>query len=274
MTFSTRGAESSAVEVWRLADGLGRRRWRILEIRRERRVELQQVASALTLTGGGGTEEPIAADLLKALGEDMLEKTCDEGLDGESEAPGLVCARADVAEGDTAVIEGFDAVVGEGDAMDIAGEVLGGVLAVASVPRFAEDCRLELTQEILAVEGVADLGAEDLGEGVTRDEEAGMGRLAPGFALIGQPAGGGEEMDVGVVGEITRPGVEHRQDAEFGADPLGIVGEELEGGCGLTQEQVVDGALVRACERAELGGEGEGNKVVGAGQESIAQGVG
>lgn len=88
-----------------------------------------------------------------------------------------------------------------------------------------------------------------------------MGRLSPGLALVGQPAGGGEEMNVGVVGEIARPGVELGQDAELGTDPLGIVGEVLKGGCSLAQEQVVDGGLVRACEGAQLGGEGEGDEV-------------
>ena len=85
------------------------------------------------MTGGGRAEEPIAANLLKALGEDVLEKACDEGLNGQGEMSGLVGARVDVAESDTALIGGFDAVVGEGDAMDIAGEVLGGVLAIARV---------------------------------------------------------------------------------------------------------------------------------------------
>ena len=128
-----------------------------------------------------------------------------------------------------------------------------------------------MIQELLSVQSIADLGAEDGGEGVARDEEAGMGGLAPSLALVGQPAGGDEEVNVRMVGEITGPGVEHREDAEGSADPLWIVGEVLEGGCGFAQEQVVDGALVGACERAELGGESEGDELVGTGQESSAQ---
>jgi hypothetical protein len=177
----------------------------------------------------------------------VLEKARDEGVDGQGEMSCLVCARAGIAEGDAAVLEGFDAVVGEGDAMDIAGEVLGGVLAVASVlkvdvPGCAEDRRIDLSQEILTVEGVSDLGAEDLGQGVTGDEEVGMSGLAPDVALVGQPASGGEEMDVGMVGKIARPGMENRQDAKFGTDPLRIVGEVLESRCGFAQEQVVSAA--------------------------------
>jgi hypothetical protein len=276
MAVTTRGTESATVQVGRIAAGLARRLRGALGRGRERRVELKQLAGALALAGGGRAQESIAADLLKTFGEGVLEKTRDEGVDGKGEMSDLVCARAGIAEGDSAVFEGFDAVVGEGDPMDIAGEVLGGVLAVASVlevdvPGFAEDLRIDLPQEILTVEGVADLGAEDLGQGVTRDEEVGMSGLAPGLALIGQPSGGGEEVDVRVVGEVARPGMEHRQDAEFGADPLRIIGEVLEGRCGFAQEQIVDFALVGACEGAQLGGKGKGDEVVGAGHESIAQ---
>jgi len=237
MAMATRGTESATVQVGQIGDGLSRRRRGALERGRECGVELKQLAGALALGGGGRAEESIAADLLKAFGEDVLEKARDEGVDGKGEMPGLLCARAGIAKGDAAVLKGFDAVVGDGDAMDIAGEVLGGVLAVASVlemdvPGFAEDRRIDLRQEIFTVEGVSDLGAEDLGQGVPRDEEAGMSGLAPDVALVCQPACGGEDVDVGVVGEVARPGMKHRQDAELGADPLGIVGEVLEGRCG------------------------------------------
>lgn len=122
MAVATRGAESSPVQGGRLGDGLSRHRG-ILGRRRERRVERKQMAGALALFGRSRAEESVAADLLKAFGQDVLEKARDEGVDWQGETSGLVCARAGIAEGDAAVLEGFDAVVGEGDAMDIAGEV-------------------------------------------------------------------------------------------------------------------------------------------------------
>ena len=61
-------------------------------------------------------------------------------------------------------------------------------------------------------------------------------------------------MNVGMVGEVTRPGVKHGKDAEGGADPLWIVCELLEGGSGFAQKQVIDGALVGAGEGSQLGG--------------------
>ncbi len=128
MAVAARGAESSTAQVGSLGFGLSLRPG-TLGRRRERRVEPKQLAGTLALTCGGGAEESVAANLLKAFGEDVLEKTRDEGVDGKGETSSLVCARAGIAEGDAAILEGFDAVVGEGDAMDIAGEVLGGVLA-------------------------------------------------------------------------------------------------------------------------------------------------
>jgi len=234
------------------------------------------VASAFSRAGGGGSEEPVAADLLKALGEDMLEEARDEAVDGQCEAFGLMCAGIDVAEGDAVVFEGFDAVVGQRDATDVAGEILGGVLAVSrelrlNVPGLAEDRRIDLIEQPRPVEGVADLGAEDSGECVSREQEAAVGGFAPSFAAFGQSARGDEEMDMGVVGEVASPGVKHGQDTEGGADPLRIVCEELESRCGLAQEQVVDDALVGPREGSQLGGEGEGEKVVGTRQEALVQ---
>ncbi|MFY9824555.1 MAG: hypothetical protein WAM82_24475 [Thermoanaerobaculia bacterium] len=148
MATPTAGTEAAAVivwRVWRIADGLLCRRWLAFGGRPERRVKGKQLAGTFSQAGGGWAEKPVAADLLKAFGEDVLEKTCDEGLDGKGEVSRLLSAGTDIAESDATVVEGFDAVVGEGDAMSIAGEVLGSVLAVASVleeaPRGAQPRR-------------------------------------------------------------------------------------------------------------------------------------
>ena len=72
----------------------------------------------------------------------------DEGVNRQGETMGFAGARVDVAEGDPLAVEDFDAVVGQGDAMDVARQVLGGVVAVAGVlevdgPGLAEDPRIE-----------------------------------------------------------------------------------------------------------------------------------
>jgi len=61
----------------------------------------------------------------------VLEEAANEGVHRQRQAPGLPGARVGVAEGDMAMVEAFDAVVGEGDAVDVAGEIEGGVGAGA-----------------------------------------------------------------------------------------------------------------------------------------------
>jgi len=173
MAVAAHGAESAPVRAVRIGVGLSCCCRGVVAQPEARRVELKELAGASALTGGGRAEESVTADLLKALRKDVLEKARDEGKDGESEASGLVSARAGIAEGDATMIEGLDAVVGDRDAMGIAGEVLGSVLPVAGVlevyvPGFAEDGGVDVLQELLAVEGVADFGAKDRGQCVAR----------------------------------------------------------------------------------------------------------
>jgi hypothetical protein len=56
-----------------------------------------------------------------------------------------------------------------------------------------------------------------------------MGRLDPRGPIRGQAAGRDEEMGVRMIREAPRPGVEHSEDAEAGADPLWVVGERFAG---------------------------------------------
>ena len=91
------------------------------------------MAGALEALAGGGAKEAVVADLGESAGKDVLEEAGDEVLDRERHAAGLVGSGVGVAESDPAVLEAFDAVVGEGDAVDVAREVEGGALAVADL---------------------------------------------------------------------------------------------------------------------------------------------
>ena len=62
---------------------------------------------------------------------------------------------------------------------------------------------------------------------------------------------------MGVVGQGTGPCVEDGEDGRPAADPLGIPGQELDGGSGLPEEGTVDEALVGAGQGAEFGRESE-----------------
>jgi len=80
-------------------------------------------AGPLEVPAATGAHEPVGADLGEAAGEDVLEEAGEEGLHRDGEAPGLMSAGVGVAEGDMAVGEALQALVGEGDAVDVAREI-------------------------------------------------------------------------------------------------------------------------------------------------------
>ena len=129
------------------------------------------MADALEVLAGGGAEEAVVADLGEAAWKDVLEETGDEVLNEERHAAGLVGSGVGVGEGDPAVLEAFDAVVGESDAVDVAREVEGRALAVADLLDVGDpgcvvvpEVGIGFLFEAGAYEGVSHLGAKDLGE--------------------------------------------------------------------------------------------------------------
>src|SRR5258708_34510843 len=139
-----------------------------------------------------------------------------------------------VAEGDGVVVEGNDAGIGDGNAEDVAGEVIEhGLLALA--PWGAMD------DPGLAPGGVGDgevrafvgerrleLAAHQLGQGLDREEE-GLAGGVPITAIGRNAAAGDKAMDVGMEDELLGPGVEHGENADGSADEAAVAAEVDEG---------------------------------------------
>lgn len=239
-------------------------------------VDGQEVACALPPVAAGGTEEAVSADLGETLGQDVLQESGEEVLGGERQPLRLLRAGRDVAEGDPFAIEPLEAVVGDRHAVDVAREVLGGVLTITGVlqvddPGLSEEVGVDVVEELRFLERVAHLGAEDRCEGVAGDQEVRIRWHAPGAPVVLEAAGGDEQVDVRVVGEVAPPGVEDSEDAEGRTDPARIVGQGLEGVRGLADQQVVHHTLVRTSHGTERGRYGEGGEEVAAGKQTLAQ---
>ena len=154
-----------------------------------------------------------------------MEESCEEGLYRKRDTPRLTCARVSVAESDAFLLEAFDAVVVERDALDVAREIGQGVLARADLlhvhgPALLPHSWIDVLIQAVTGEGGADLRVKDAREHVAGPEEARMRRLDPGRAVGGEPAGGDEEVGVRMILERARPGVEHRKDA--GVAPIQV----------------------------------------------------
>jgi len=215
--------------------------------------------------GGSRVEEAIVADLHEAFGQDMLEEPSNEleGAEGHS-SPSLAMGLL-VSEEYGIVLDLQDSAVGDGDAEDIGGEVLDRVRAIShslgvDIPGDVPDLGADLVQEPCLFHFVAELGSEEDGQSFDGEEEVEVGGV-PGVVLGRDGSSWDDVMDVGVVVELTSPGVEDTEEAwEIGSDVLGIGsqdGHSLGRGC---EQGIVRGALVAADEGVELLGYGEGDQ--------------
>jgi hypothetical protein len=152
----------------------------------------------------------------------MLEKAVEKLQAGEGHPAELLAPIVPIAEGDLPVQDPFETAVGDGDTEDVAAEVVEDLLAAPRVlavddPRRGPDLTGHLIEQAGVVEGVADLRPEDLRQRLDGDEIVPVLRGDPRGAIGGEPAGGDEQMDVGMIEQGARPGMEDRETAELSA---------------------------------------------------------
>jgi len=76
-------------------------------------------------------EQAVVTDLDEATGKDVLEKATNELLGGDGATPGLVSGGVFERESDLAIMQAAEAVIADGDAKDVRGEILEGLVAGA-----------------------------------------------------------------------------------------------------------------------------------------------
>jgi len=105
-------------------------------------VEKKQQTSAGGFFALGGMPEAEVADFMQAFRQDVLEEAAHELLAGDTAHPPAVGFAMLVADGDRLIVEGDDAGVGDGDAEDIAGEIIEHGLFALAPGRAMDDPRL------------------------------------------------------------------------------------------------------------------------------------
>ncbi len=178
-----------------------------------------------------------------------------------------------VAEGDVVVGEALDAVVGDSDAVNVAGEVADDLfgllkdrLAVDDPGFFPKLPRQgQLWESLFQPEEKA--GAVDDRQRPNRDEE-GAPCLMPD-PLIVQTAPGDETMHVGVIDHGPCPSVQDAECADVPADVAGIGRESLHRTGGAAHQQRVERSLVRAHGVVQFMRQRENQMKIRHGQELI-----
>ena len=74
-------------------------------------------------------KQAVVTDFDEARGKDVLEEAADELFRGDGAVLELVSGRVFIGESDIAIFEFAQTVVADGDAKDVRGEILEGLLA-------------------------------------------------------------------------------------------------------------------------------------------------
>jgi hypothetical protein len=133
----------------------------------------------------------------------------DQFQGGQGHGLPLAAVRLFVTEGDLAVFEGHEAVVGEGNAVDLGGEIFQDPLPVSSRlavndPILFPDLGRDVIEESGFFQSVPECGAEEDSKSFHRDEEALTGR-EPWAVVWREATAGDDTMDVRVIAEIAGP---------------------------------------------------------------------
>jgi len=193
-------------------------------------VELEQETYPRGLLTPGGVPQAEVADLVQALGQDMLEEPTHEFVTGHADGPPAIGFAMLVADGHGLVVEADDAGVGYGDTEDVACEIVEHGLLALTPGRAVDDPGLGPdgvgNNEVGATvcEPVAELATHELGERLDRNQEAAARRM-PQMAVIRDVAAGDQAVDVRVKGELLRPGVQDGENTDGAADVAGVTGK-------------------------------------------------
>ena len=162
----------------------------------------------------------------------MLEKASDELDPRQRDASHLLGTVIAIAETDHAVVDGFQAAVGDGDSEDVASQVVENLVATSGVlrmndPSFLPGRHWDAGKQSRLFQSRTDFGTEDDRQGLTGDKEAWVLQFDPGCPIGGEATSGDEHMDVRMEEHGTCPGVKDGESADAGAKMAGIVGEFL-----------------------------------------------
>ncbi len=98
-------------------------------------------------------------------------------------------------------------------------------------------------------------------------QEVGPTTGNPALPVEGDPTPRDDGMDMGMMGQRRAPGVEHRGEADAGAEAFGVGGDGDQGLGGRPEQDVVDHRLVVIGDVGDLGRDGEHDVEVGHGQK-------
>ena len=199
-----------------------------------------------TAAAGQETEVP---DADEAARQHMQQKATQELIDVQSQKSLLILVSGVApAERHLVLDEGNEPVIGNCNAMGVGAEITKHLIGSAE-RWFAVDhpvqrikladqtseqlglrqaakqaVELELSRSVSLLDGFQELAAENFAENPLWEKEAGISRADPAGVIARQAAGGHDAVNVGMMLQLLIPGVEDAEEANLGAETLGVRG--------------------------------------------------
>ena len=218
----------------------------------------------------GRVQQTKVTYLMKPFGQNMLQKAAQELHCRQTHGLPFTGGCILVTEGHMFVFQVYDAVIGDGDPVDIAAHVIQHLFRLLE-GRPGEDHPV-IVPDILG-EGFLGQGLagelhehcpEDRRERLDRHEKLPAGR-SPDSVFV-KSAGRNEEVEVGMVFLGSGPGVEHSQHPQLAADVFAIKAELGQGRYRCLKENGVKRVLISAHYFPKRRRQGEDQMKVGDGQ--------
>jgi hypothetical protein len=190
----------------------------------------------------------------------VLQKTADELSSRECTSSELTGVGVTIAKSHPSICQIEDALVADGDAKDVGGQILQGCRPIANRlamhhPRLApHSCWNEREKWCLA-QSVTELSANDPGECLDWKQKV-VPRRVPRLAIGCQSATWNEVVYVWVVAQVSTPGVQHTDHADLATYETWITSQMLHCGGRDTKEEIVYLLLVTPSYGSKFAGQG------------------
>ena len=204
----------------------------------------------------GGAKETEVTDLHKATGEDMLQETVNEFFSRERAVFELAGLGSPILESDqgrfhvSGVHHLGETAIANGHAVDIGSQIFESGLSIANRlamhhPVFVPDPGWDLGKDGCFTQEVLETSPKQLGQRWNRQEVL-LARLAPSMQIRIQAATRNQIVNMGMVNQITRPGMQYAHQTNLAAYETWIASQDLSGLGRSSEERVVEELLVSA----------------------------
>src|SRR5215213_7915237 len=192
----------------------------------------------------------------------MREKARDEGVWLKRTVFDAAALGFGITEGHVVVGQLLNSIVRECDAEDVRGQIFQRCLATADPttidhPGLCPSSRADFPIQRCLAQRRPELSPKQLRERFAMHEK-GSPPDDPSLPIGRKREGRNQIMDVWMVAQVARPGLQHTEHTNLSTQEAWILGELLQSCGGGAKEQRIDRARVLTCQRSQTSGQREG----------------